>query len=169
LHYSNHFITGTTAAATTATALASFNAATAAASENHCYYHYHCATSTTVSGASVTTATASFVSSTDNPAAFTTYCSHYPINLTAALHGNIELMAYVLEQEPTIMTMQRQLKQLLYYAGSTNHLAAAQWLHAQGAPWPDVLPEPIFGRFRSSWSEATVAWARSEGCTSPLE
>jgi hypothetical protein len=84
----------------------------------------------------------------------------------AAQQGNIELMAYVLEQEP--VRVQRQLKELLYLAG-TNKLEAAQWLHAQGAPWPDALSAPIIGPFRSSWNEATVAWARSEGCTSPVE
>jgi hypothetical protein len=81
-------------------------------------------------------------------AAFTTTNNFIAVTLctaqsAAAQQGNIKLMAYVLEEEP--VKVQRLLKELLYLAG-TNKLEAAQWLHAQGAPWPDALSAPIIGR-----------------------
>jgi hypothetical protein len=80
----------------------------------------------------------------------------------AAQHGNIENMAYVLQQE---VVSQHTLSTMLNAAGANDHLAAAQWLRQQhNAEWPPVLycnDKP--------WSGAVLEWARAEGCDSPLD
>jgi CRISPR/Cas system endoribonuclease Cas6 (RAMP superfamily) len=66
-----------------------------------------------------------------NSAYESTAVTLFAIQCAVAQHGNIELMAYALEQEP--VRVKQLLKELLHLA-STNSLEAAQWLHAQGAP-----------------------------------
>jgi hypothetical protein len=64
----------------------------------------------------------------------------------------------------------RALQLMLNYAGGHNHLAAAQWLRAQGAEWPAVLRCTVrFGAQQTVavWSGSVLEWARAEGCTAP--
>jgi hypothetical protein len=56
-----------------------------------------------------------------------------------------------------------ELTHALLYAGAHNNLAAAQWLRERGAEWPPVLY--VNGH---TWHSDVVAWARAQGCTSPL-
>jgi hypothetical protein len=51
---------------------------------------------------------------------------------------------------------------MLNAAAAHDQLAAAQWLRQQGAEWPDQLRNDLL-----FWTGETLAWARSEGCTSP--
>jgi hypothetical protein len=50
------------------------------------------------------------------------------------------------------------------HAGVFNQLRAAQWLKQHGAEWPAVLAVNA----HQHWSYDTLAWARAQGCTSPL-
>jgi hypothetical protein len=60
------------------------------------------------------------------------------------------------------------LSKMLAAAGSKNHLAAAQWLRAQGAAWPAILQHRL-GDVQQQWQGVALDWARAEGCTSPVE
>jgi hypothetical protein len=61
------------------------------------------------------------------------------------------------------MPFAARVQQLLNIAGSNGSLAAAQWLRQRGAEWPAVLQYD-----GKTWSGDTLAWARAEGCDSPL-
>jgi hypothetical protein len=52
---------------------------------------------------------------------------------------------------------------ILNIAGSYNRIAAAQLLWRLGAAWPAELC------WLQPWDGATLAWARAEGCASPIE
>jgi Ankyrin repeats (3 copies) len=80
----------------------------------------------------------------------------------AAEAGSVQVLAYMLEQGVVIDAA--SLTHLLSAAGAFNQLAAAQWLRQQGAVWPSVL------RYsgRGAWTGGSLAWARAEGCTSPV-
>jgi hypothetical protein len=52
---------------------------------------------------------------------------------------------------------------LLNAAGACGMLEAAQWLRSQGAEWPPVLREK-----GKSWCGEVLAWARAQGCESPV-
>jgi hypothetical protein len=67
-------------------------------------------------------------------------------------------MMYV--QQQGIVFTADELTVMLNIGAASNKLAAAQWLRQQGAEWPDSL---------YCWSQDIVAWARLEGCTSPIE
>jgi hypothetical protein len=55
------------------------------------------------------------------------------------------------------------LTDALNLAGSRNKLLAAQWLRQHGAQWHAEL------KYRArQWSGESLAWARAEGCTSPI-
>jgi hypothetical protein len=84
----------------------------------------------------------------------------------AALGGSVEVMLYIQQQfgRRGIVTPSALLTEMLNIAGANNRLAAAVWLRQQGAEWPSVLK--YYGRL---WSGETLAWARSQGCTSPTE
>jgi hypothetical protein len=58
-----------------------------------------------------------------------------------------------------------QLIDLLNTAGVNGSLAAAQWLRQQGVEWPAVLRD---NNGHKHWNGKTLAWARAEGCISPL-
>jgi hypothetical protein len=79
----------------------------------------------------------------------------------AARSGSVDTMAYVLLHFNVDVDM---LTDMLNVAGAYNKLAAAVWLRQQGAEWPAVLD--YYGRV---WSGDVLAWARSQGCESPLE
>jgi hypothetical protein len=55
------------------------------------------------------------------------------------------------------------LTDALNLAGSRNKLLAVQWLRQHGAQWPAVLKHGT-----QQWSGESLAWARAEGCTSPV-
>jgi hypothetical protein len=56
------------------------------------------------------------------------------------------------------------MTQLLNHAGVRNKLAVAQWLRQHDAQWPAALGHSSY----QQWSDDVIAWARSEGCTSPI-
>jgi hypothetical protein len=84
-----------------------------------------------------------------------------------SVDSNTILMLQWLQQRG-IFDSAATLTLALNYAGANNTgLAAAQWLRQQGADWPAVLysehevkPGP--------WCDATLEWARAEGCTAPV-
>jgi hypothetical protein len=79
---------------------------------------------------------------------------------TAAEQGSIEAMTYILQHD---VVSRHVLSEMLNVAGAYDQLAAAQCLrHQRGAEWPDVL------QWIESWSGDVLAWARAEGCDSPL-
>jgi hypothetical protein len=88
-------------------------------------------------------------------------CPWHPTEVctAAAAGGSVDTMMY-LQQQGIVFTA-ALLTHLLNAAGSHDKLAAAQWLRQQGAEWPAVLRYSF-----SSWSKETLAWARSEDCTS---
>jgi hypothetical protein len=75
----------------------------------------------------------------------------------------VEVMAYLLAEGLLTGAL---LTEMLKYAGAMDKLAVVQWLRQQGAEWPAVLRNE---ELPQSWHSATLAWARAEGCTSPLE
>jgi hypothetical protein len=99
-------------------------------------------------------------------------CIDAPVRTAAAHGGSVDVMAYMLEepeqQQLTAAVRTVLLKEMLAVAGANQQLAAAQWLRAQGADWPDVL-QYTFDDEPQQWSGAVLAWARAEGCTSPVE
>eukprot|EP00953_Heterococcus_sp_UTEX-ZZ885_P041020 20946-Heterococcus_DN1.PRE.5 len=81
--------------------------------------------------------------------------------IEAACRGCIDILDYIIEQgEPPDAEL---LTDTLYYAGLHDQLQAVQWLRQHDAQWPDKL----VAHKESYWSGAVLAWARSEGCTSP--
>jgi hypothetical protein len=82
----------------------------------------------------------------------------------AAQEGQPDTMAYLLDNTEPLPTA--KLTKLLSIAGSRKHLAVAQLLRQHGAQWPAVLSFKK-GRKNKGWSAEVIAWARSEGCTSP--
>jgi hypothetical protein len=65
------------------------------------------------------------------------------------------------------------LTNTLNCAGAYSHLNIAQWLRQYGAEWPAVLSysSALFEDDQADihqWSGGTLAWARANGCTSPL-
>jgi hypothetical protein len=99
-------------------------------------------------------------------------CDHVTTTLFAALGGSVAVLAYMLEQ-PEQQQLDAAfhtalLREMLAVAGANQQLAAAQWLRAQGAAWPDVLRYNVNGE-QQQWRGAVLEWARAEGCTSPVE
>jgi hypothetical protein len=87
------------------------------------------------------------------------------LRVKAAQHGHITVLEFL--QQFAVEALPQALMLVLLIAGLSSQLAAAQWLRAQGAPWPPTLSVP-FGD-EQQWPEPMVEWARAEGCTSPLE
>jgi hypothetical protein len=87
----------------------------------------------------------------------------------AASHGLVDIMEYLLLQEPAPAQL---LTDMLNTAGSAGKLAAAVWLREQhSAEWPPVLKykgSSLCGRAGRTWSGEVLAWARQQQCTSPL-
>jgi hypothetical protein len=82
------------------------------------------------------------------------------ITSCAAQSGSVDVLVYL--QQQGLLANRALLTKLLNTAGAHNKLAAAKWLRQQGAEWPALL------RLHRSWPDDTLAWARSEGCTSPI-
>eukprot|EP00953_Heterococcus_sp_UTEX-ZZ885_P024732 13504-Heterococcus_DN1.PRE.2 len=55
----------------------------------------------------------------------------------------------------------KQLSDVMSCAAAHDHLTVAQWAFNLSATWPPVK----LSWCGHNWSAATVAWARSEGCT----
>jgi hypothetical protein len=79
----------------------------------------------------------------------------------AACGGHIQVLQLLLDG--SLLTTPAQFTDMLGAAAMYSHVAAAQWLRQHGAEWPDVLCDD----YHDPWPDAAVAWARSEGCTSP--
>jgi hypothetical protein len=98
---------------------------------------------------------------------------HWSVMRYAAEGGSVSALAYI-HQRPTEHDVgsaeyASRMSRLLNVAGTNKQLAAAQWLRAQGAAWPEFLKYQYQSkRGLRYWEGATLAWARSEGCTSPL-
>jgi hypothetical protein len=89
-----------------------------------------------------------------------------PVNVrrlcgTAAYYGNINILDLLQEQD--LLPAPQLLSDVLQVAGLHGQLAAAQWVRQRGAEWPPVLQDD--GR---TWQGEVLAWARAEGCTSPI-
>jgi hypothetical protein len=80
----------------------------------------------------------------------------------AAQFGSTDILDYVVEQGEVLDA--ECLIKALNAAGTHAKLQTAQWLRQRGAEWPAVLGYDE----DEQWSDAVVAWARNEGCTSPL-
>jgi hypothetical protein len=83
----------------------------------------------------------------------------------AACRGSIAILEYVAAQGEVLDAEQRL--GAMNGAATYNQLQAAQWLRQQGAQWPAVLG---YGNEQHvwRWTDAMLAWARAEGCTSPV-
>eukprot|EP00953_Heterococcus_sp_UTEX-ZZ885_P006598 4029-Heterococcus_DN1.PRE.2 len=55
------------------------------------------------------------------------------------------------------------MQMLLTITGAFGQLATAQYLRQQGAEWP-----PVLNLEGQNWTGEVLAWARAEGCTSPV-
>jgi hypothetical protein len=86
----------------------------------------------------------------------------------AACNGSIPMMTYVLQLHGAGSSHAMFTQHMLLYAGAYGHLAAAEWLREQGAEWPTTLGIYNDARDKVNWSGDVLAWARDEGCTSPL-
>jgi hypothetical protein len=85
----------------------------------------------------------------------------------AATYGNLDLLQYVHQLGHMVPD---NLSDALRLADHFRHVATAKWLRQQGAPWPDVLGVPCRKcEGADPWSPDLIEWARSEGCTSPLD
>jgi hypothetical protein len=82
------------------------------------------------------------------------------IHIVAAQGGSLGTLV-VLQQKGMVFTP-AMLTEMLDRAGRCNKLAVAKWLRAQGAEWPAVL------MWHPERAAAAIAWARAEGCTSPV-
>ena len=77
----------------------------------------------------------------------------------AAGRGQLECLQYIHQHYDPFTA--DQLTEQLCMAGHQGRLATAQWLHAQGAGWPDLDQHP--------WSRNMTAWANSAGYTATRE
>jgi hypothetical protein len=85
----------------------------------------------------------------------------YSVLTAAARCGSTAILAYITEQEGE--TDAELLTRALNSAGAHNKLQAAQWLRQHGAQWPAELKDTGM-----QWRDDVLAWARAEGCTSPI-
>jgi hypothetical protein len=83
----------------------------------------------------------------------------------AARKGNTNILDYVIEQGEVLDA--ELLTDALNNAAANNQLQTAQWLRQHGAQWPAVLSYGLFP-LKCQWSGDVLAWARAEGCTSPM-
>jgi hypothetical protein len=84
--------------------------------------------------------------------------------ISAARGGCTDLLDYVLEQGEVLSA--ELLTRASNCAGAHGHLLAAQWLRQHGAAWPAELVGEF--EYTKPWSDAMLAWARAEGCTTPV-
>jgi hypothetical protein len=82
-----------------------------------------------------------------------------------ARNGCTNILAYFTEQGAAIDA--QLLTEALNGAGASGRLQTAQWLRQHNAQWPAVLSFEYFDEIEQ-WSGESLAWARAEGCTSPI-
>jgi hypothetical protein len=82
--------------------------------------------------------------------------------INAAIHGLTDILDYVIEQGEVLSA--ELLTETLNCAGAYSELQAAKWSRQHGAEWPDALTYGL----QVQWSGESLAWARAEGCTSPV-
>eukprot|EP00953_Heterococcus_sp_UTEX-ZZ885_P027490 14743-Heterococcus_DN1.PRE.8 len=82
----------------------------------------------------------------------------------AAQQGKVDVMEHYRTTAGWPMPSADQLRNLLNIAGAHSFLAVCQWLRQRGATWPDVLQHT-----HKRWTGDTLAWARAEGCDSPVQ
>eukprot|EP00953_Heterococcus_sp_UTEX-ZZ885_P009893 5794-Heterococcus_DN1.PRE.1 len=78
------------------------------------------------------------------------------VRCAAASSGDLPVISYVMDAEPAASAA--QLTEMLNAAGSSDHLAVAQWMRQQGVEWPAVLKCGW-----TAWPASAVQWARDEG------
>eukprot|EP00953_Heterococcus_sp_UTEX-ZZ885_P005770 3575-Heterococcus_DN1.PRE.1 len=89
----------------------------------------------------------------------------------AAEMGHTSGLTY-LQQIGVLTSSSDALSFVLFVAGASSQLAAAQWLRAHSAAWPPKLSIRTAGGKpgeRTRWAEPMIEWARAEGCTVPLQ
>jgi hypothetical protein len=87
------------------------------------------------------------------------------ICVAAATNGYTSILDFVLEQGEVLDA--ELLTDALNCAGTFNKLRAVQWLRQHGASWPTLLG--FSGpHHKLQWSGESLAWARAQGCTSPV-
>jgi hypothetical protein len=97
----------------------------------------------------------------------------YNVCFYAALGGSVHVLTYVFDQlqHNEVITEPALLTDMLNAAGAKEQLEAAKWLRQRGAEWPAVLlvvlPCDAGEKQAHKWRNATLRWARAEGCTSP--
>jgi hypothetical protein len=92
-------------------------------------------------------------------------CPRHPDEVClAAAAGSVATLAY-LQQAGELPDA--QLTAALAAAGANDELSAAVWLRQEGAEWPAVLEQHGDCPY-TYWPPSMVAWARAEGCTSPV-
>jgi hypothetical protein len=87
------------------------------------------------------------------------------ICMVAACNGFTGILDCIIAQGEVLDA--KLLTRALNRAGQLKRLQAAQWLRQHGAQWPALLKFSVAG-LSDQWSGDTLAWARAEGCTSPL-
>jgi hypothetical protein len=85
--------------------------------------------------------------------------------ITAASRGFTDILDYIMQQGEVLDA--ELLTHALNCAGAYKQLQAARWLRQHGALWPAVLLYGQAPRIKQ-WSGDTLAWARAEGCISPI-
>eukprot|EP00953_Heterococcus_sp_UTEX-ZZ885_P013663 7802-Heterococcus_DN1.PRE.3 len=85
-----------------------------------------------------------------------------------AAHSNSVVLLEYMQQNGVVFTTE-QLTELLSSAGAFDSLTTAKWLREQGAEWPAVLQNCGQYSDGEQWHGDTLAWARAEGCDSPLD
>jgi hypothetical protein len=83
----------------------------------------------------------------------------------AAFWGCNEVLPYVIEQSGTVVAAEL-LTRALSCAGASDQLKTVKLLRKHGAQWPAELCG--VGRFPGQWYGKSLAWARAQGCTSPI-
>jgi hypothetical protein len=83
----------------------------------------------------------------------------------AAANGFPDIFDYIIERGEALDAA--LLTDALNWAGAYNQLRAAQWLRQHEANWPAMLGEGEDPQLQP-WSGESLAWARAEGCTSPV-
>jgi hypothetical protein len=92
-------------------------------------------------------------------------CNVRRVCIAAATHGFTDILDYLINDGEALNA--GLLTDALNGAGSHSKLQAAQWLRQHGAQWPAVLTYGE-GLNAQQWSGESLAWARAEGCTSPV-
>jgi hypothetical protein len=88
------------------------------------------------------------------------YCTWWLGQLlnSAAKGGHLNVLQWLHSNSERLWTRAEQAR-MLFAAGQCSDLAAAKWLRANGAAWPES-----FYTDTTMWPVATVQWALANGC-----